>query len=204
MKAAIFDVDGTILNTMPMWATIAQDYLKTKGINASEEINKKMISFTVPKASVFMKEQYKLSISKQKIEKEIQEMAEDFYKTKAQLKPKIFDAIEYLYKKNIPIIVASSGIQELIEYAFCRLNISRYFKKIFIGDKTNPELFCQCLEYLKTNPQEVFLFEDGEHAIKTANKIGIKTILVKDIQSNYNDIKRISDYTLEEEKWKLF
>lgn len=204
MKAAIFDVDGTILDTMPMWATLAQDYLKTKGVIASNEINIRMLSFTVPQAADYMKEEYSLELSAETIEYEIQKMAEDFYRFSAPLKDGILDAIEFLSSKNIPMIVASSGIKELIEAAFARLGIEKYFNSIFTGDKNSPELFNQCLSFLNATAEEVLVFEDGIHAIKTAKEIGMKTVLIKDIQLNYEDIKKLSDYTLEDEKWKQF
>ncbi|MBS7241454.1 MAG: HAD family phosphatase [Treponema sp.] len=204
MKGAIFDVDGTILDTMPMWATLAQDYLKTKGVNASNEINIRMLSFTVPQAAVYMKEQYGLEITPEQIECEIQKMAEDFYRFTAPLKEGILDAIQFLHEGKTPMIVASSGIKELIEAAFARLGIEKYFSAIFTGDKNNPELFNQCLSFLNTPAEEVLVFEDGIHAIKTAKGIGMKTVLIKDIQLNYGEIKELSDYTLEDEKWKQF
>ncbi len=204
MKAVIFDVDGTILDTMPLWETLAQKYLATKGIIVSDEINKRMLSFTVPQAALCMREEYGLDMEAEEIEKQILKLTEDFYIKDAPLKNGILSCIEYLYEKNIPMIVASSGIKDLIEAAFLRLGISGYFEKIFTGDKNSPELFEKCLSFLGATADEVLLFEDGMHAIQTAKKMGIKTVLVKDIQKNYEEIKNLSDYTLEDMKWKQF
>ncbi|MDD7458394.1 MAG: HAD family phosphatase [Treponema sp.] len=204
LKAAIFDVDGTVLDSMPMWATLGQNYLKSKGLNPSEDIDEKMLSFTVPQAAQYMKEQYKLALPAETIEAEVQQLTEDFYKNKVQIKDGIKDTLDFLQAKNIPMIVASSSVKELIEGAFKRLDLMKYFKSIFIGSKSTPELFEQCLSYLKARPEEVLLFEDGMHSIVTAKKTGIKTVLIKDIQTNYEEIKKLSAFIFEDNEWKQF
>lgn len=198
MKAAVFDVDGTILDTMPMWAGLSDIYLASFGIKPKEDLNKKFLSATVEVVAKYMKETYSLPISEIEIQKGIQKTAEDFYKNEVCLKPGILEYIQSLHKKGIPMIVASSGIKPLIEIAFKRLNILKYFGTIKTGDKNGPELFDDCLEFLGTKPEETFVFEDGIHAIETAKKMGFKTVAVKDIQENFDEIKKIADYTLED------
>lgn len=198
MKAAIFDVDGTILDTMPMWEGAADAYLATQGIVSDEDLNKKFLSATVETVATYMKEKFNLPQTEEEIQKGVQKVAEDFYTYEAQIKPGILEYIKSLHKKNIPMVVASSGIKALIDVAFTRLNLHKYFKKILTGDKNSPELFEKCLEELGTKAEETFVFEDGIHAIETANKIGLKTVVVKDIQQNYEEIKKAADYTLEE------
>lgn len=198
MEAAIFDVDGTILDTMPMWEGAADAYLATLGIVSDEDLNKKFLSATVETVASYMKKKFNLKQTEEEIQKGVQKVAEDFYANEAQIKDGMLDYIKSLHKKNIPMVVASSGIRVLIDSAFTRLDLHKYFKKILTGDKNSPELFEKCLETLGTKPEETFVFEDGIHAIETAKKIGLKTVVVKDIQHNYEEIKKSADYTLEE------
>lgn len=198
IKAAIFDVDGTILDTMEMWRDAADIYLATLGIKSEEDLNKKFLSATVESVAAYMKKAFNIPLEEIEIQKGIQKVAEDFYRTEAQLKPGILELIQKLNEKNIPMVVASSGIRPLINSAFDRLGITGFFKEIFTGDKNSPELFTQCLKFLGTEARDTFVFEDGIHAIATAEKIGLKTVAVKDIQENYDEIVSLSDYTFDD------
>ncbi len=198
MKGAVFDVDGTILDTMGMWAGVADKYLLSFGIVPGEDLNGKFLSATIEESALMMKKKYGLVQSAEEIQEGIQKIVEDFYKNEAVLKPGILEVLQKIHSKGIPMIVASSGIRELIEVSFDRLGISEYFKCILTGDKKDVKIFEECISILKTDPLETFVFEDGLHAINTARKLGLKTVLVRDIQENYEDIRRVSDYALEE------
>ncbi len=197
MKAAIFDVDGTILDTMDMWAHLAKNYLATLGIYTSEDIDRKFLSATIDVVASYMKEKYSLDLSEAEIKQGVIDCAADFYFTKAQIKEGMLEFIMKLKEKSIPMVIASSGEEKLIKAAFERLDLMKYFSGIYTGDKNTPDLFNLCLKKLGTNPQETFVFEDGIHAIETAKKMGLKTVAVKDIQENFSEIKKIADYNWE-------
>ena len=197
MKAAIFDVDGTILDTMNMWAHLAKNYLATLGIHTQEDIDRKFLSATIDVVASYMKEKYSLGLSEAEIKQGVIDCAADFYFTKAQVKEGMMDYIMKLKEKNIPMVIASSGEQKLIKGAFERLDLMKYFSGIYTGDKNTPGLFNQCLEKLGTKPHETFVFEDGIHAIETAKKMGLKTVVVRDIQENFSEIEKIADYSWE-------
>lgn len=197
IKACIFDVDGTILDTMPMWAHLSKTYLATLGIHTEEDIDRKFLSATIDVVASYMKEKYNLSLTETQIKKGVIECAKNFYLKEAQVKDGMLEYIQKLHGQNIPMVIASSGEQELIKAAFDRLDLMKYFSGIYTGDKNTPDLFNLCLEKLGTNPQETFVFEDGIHAIETAKKMGLKTVAVKDIQENFSEIEKIADYNWE-------
>lgn len=198
MKAAIFDVDGTILDTMPMWAHLSKTYLSTLGIHTEEDIDRKFLSATIDVVASYMKEKYNLPLTEPDIKKGVIECAKNFYLKEAPVKEGMLEYIQKLHGQNIPMVIASSGEQELIKAAFDRLDLMKYFSGIFTGDKNTPDLFNTCLEQLGTKPEETFVFEDGIHAIETARKMGLKTVAIRDIQENFSEIEKISDYNWED------
>lgn len=198
IKACIFDVDGTILDTMPMWAHLSKTYLSTLGIHTEEDIDRKFLSATIDVVASYMKEKYSLPLTESEIKKGVIECAKNFYLKEAPIKDGMLEYIQKLYDQNIPMVIASSGEQELIKAAFGRLDLMKYFSGIFTGDKNTPDLFNECLKHLGTKPEETFVYEDGIHAIETARKMGLKTVAIRDIQENFNEILNLADYNWEE------
>ncbi len=198
IAAVIFDVDGTILDTMPMWMHVSERYLATLGIVSDEDLDKRFLAETIEVVASYMKQKFGLPLTEEEIQQGIQKVVSDFYFEQAQMKPGLMELIVSLHEKKIPMIVASSGIKELIEAAFTRLDILKYFGGVFTGNKNDTGLFSRCLDFLGTRPEETFVFEDGIHAIKTARKMGLKTVAVKDIQDNYAEIAAFADYELED------
>ena len=198
ISAVIFDVDGTILDTMPMWMHVASDYVKSLGLVCEKDLDKKFLTATIDDVVIYMKKTFNLNLSEEEIKQGIENFVSDFYIKDAPMKEPTQELIISLYNKKIPLVVASSGIKELIEASFKRLGILQYFNAIFTGSKNDTALFEKCLNFLGTKPCETFVFEDGLHAIKTAKKLSLKSVCVKDIQENYAEIETLADYKLED------
>lgn len=198
IAAVIFDVDGTILDSMPMWMHVSERYLATLGIVSDEDLDKRFLAETIEVVAAYMKQKFSLPLTEEEIQQGIQKVVSDFYFYQAQMKPGLKELIISLHEKKIPMVVASSGIKELIEAAFTRLDILQYFGAVLTGNKNDTGVFEQCLDVLGTKPEETFVFEDGIHAIKTAKKMGLKTVAVKDVQDNYAEIALLADYELED------
>ena len=114
-------------------------------------------------------------------------------------KPKVIDFIEQAYENKIPMTIATSTDRPMIEAAFKRLHIDKYFKKIFttteVGHgKDKPDIFIKAMEEMETTPKQTWLFEDGAYSIETAKQLGIKTIGIYDPASE-KDQEKIRNLT---------
>lgn len=199
-KGFIFDVDGTILDSMEIWMDAAKLYLKDLGIEAEENLGDIMFSLTMAEGAEYIRKTYKVNLSDKEICDGINQKVFGFYKEEAPLKGKSIEILEYAQNNNIPMVVATSTDRPMIEAAFERLNLGKYFKKIYttteVGSgKDKPEIFMRAMETLGTKPDETWLFEDGAYSMDTAKKMGIHTVGIYDKSSDKEQdmVKSLAD-----------
>lgn len=200
IKGAIFDVDGTILDSMGIWDEAGIRYLRSKGIEAPKNLGDILFAMTITEAAVYLKETFALKERTDDIEQGILDTVKDYYYEEAPLKNNVAEVLELLERNQIPMAVASSSEKAHIEAAFQRLGILPYFQAIYtcqeVGEgKESPLVFEKACEELGTNPEETYVFEDALHAIKTAKKAGFRTVGIYDRYSekDQKEIQKTAD-----------
>ncbi len=97
MKGAIFDLDGTLLDSMWLWDSLAYKYLLSIGINPPRDLDKQLEELTLREACVYMKEKFNIRYTPDKIKEDIESLLTDYYANKLQLKPYTLEIL----KKNL-------------------------------------------------------------------------------------------------------
>ena len=87
MTGAIFDVDGTLLDSMPIWEDVSVRYLKSLGVEAESNLPQKLERMSVEEGAAYIKENYGLSETEEEIAAATLKIVEDFYYNEAPLKP---------------------------------------------------------------------------------------------------------------------
>lgn len=195
-KAAVFDVDGTLLDSMPVWENLGVRYLKRLGIEPEVELGKILFPMTIEEGAEYIKKRYGLSMECRKIIDEILEIVRDFYFYEVSLKKGAEEVLKVFEERGIPMAVATSGERLLVEAAFERLGIRRYFQVILTctevgAGKRSPLIYRKAAAALGAAPEETWVFEDALYAIKTAKAAGFRTVGVYD-PSNRKAWKEIS------------
>lgn len=199
IRGAIFDVDGTILDSMSIWDTAAQRYLKTLGITADPELGEILFPMSLEEGAAYVKERYHLYSSVEAIVSDITEVVDGFYRFEVSLKEGVREVLDWLKKNQIKMTVATSGEKSLVEAAFERLGILQYFEGILTGadvgvGKSKPDIFYRAAEMTGSRPFETLVFEDAFHAIKTAREAGFFVIGVYD-ESDADQNLQIREYS---------
>ena len=204
-KGAVFDADGTLIDSMGMWHSLGRRYLYSLGIETEERINAILYAMSFEQGCEYIRRNYLPENSLEDIRAGIFATIEDFYRYEVKLKPGIKNYLERLRQANIPMVIATVGERELLTAALERNHISEYFTAIFTGGELNttkhePEIYIACAEYLGLKPGNIAVFEDALYAIRTAKKAGFIVYGVRDGSNLYDteQIKAAADYYIEE------
>ena len=204
IKGAIFDVDGTILDSMSIWDEAGSRYLRSKGIEAPSDLGDTLFAMTITEAAAYLKEKFALEETTDAIEKGVLDTVKDYYYEEAPLKNKVVEALEMLKNNKIPMAVASSSEKAHIEAAFQRLGIRKYFQAMYtcleVGEgKSSPLMFEKACESIGTTPNETYVFEDALHAMRTAKNAGFRTVGIYDWYSRkeQEEIRKTADIYIE-------
>ena len=199
MKAVIFDVDGTLLDTMPIWSESGATYLKSIGVEPEEGLGEKLFTMTTDGGAVYLKDTYNLEQSLNEIKEGITAIVSEAYRNYADFKPGAKELLLEMKSKGIPMTVASSTESHLLKMVLGRLGVADYFKEILsCGDmkttKNEPDIFYKAVEIMGSEVENTWIFEDGLYAIKTGVREGFPVVGVYD-KVSYKDQKEIKAYS---------
>ncbi len=205
IRGAIFDVDGTLLDSSAVWDDAGAKYLATLSITAEEGLGRKLFTMSLDEGALYMKETYHLIQTTEEILAGVLQVVEDFYYNEAPLKEGAADFVKTMDKKGIPMVIASSSKKEHIHAALTRLGIEHYFRHIFtcnevgIG-KHDPKIFFEAAAFLGTKPDKTWVVEDGLYAMKTAKAAGFKVLGVYDEPSrgDWEEIQRTANLAMKD------
>ena len=204
IKGAIFDLDGTILDSMIIWDTIGEDYLRSLGKEPKENLKETFKTFTLEQAAQYYRENYGVTLSVDEIIDGINKMVERYYAETVPLKSGVKVFLEQLKAKGIKMCIATVTDKHLVEAALDRLEARDYFSAIFVcsevgRSKEEPHIYREAQKHLETAKSKTVVFEDALHALKTAKADGFVTVGVFDVhEENQEELKRIADCYIED------
>ena len=203
-KGAIFDIDGTLMDSMDMWEQVGSFFLKSMNIEPALDLNHALSELSLEAGADYLIRSYHLKMTRQQVLEQIDRITADFYETKVQLKDGAQEFLEKLSRQKIQMTAATMSVRKNVEAALKRLDVLKYFSGIYDcseyhTDKHSPDIYYIASEAFHAQPEEICVFEDSLAAIKTAKKAGFLTAAVYD-KSSANDameLKEISDFYLE-------
>jgi len=201
IKGVIFDLDGTLLDSMQMWRNVEENYLRSLGVTPPPDLSLIVRSLSSVEEAEYFRADLGVSLSVEEIVDGRNRMIEDFYFYEARLKEGVVPVLEALSKRGIKMCVATATERDLVEPAMLRCGIMKYFERIFTCDeeetsKTNPEIFYRAATFLGTEVSGTLVVEDALYAMKSAKKAGFQVAGVYDLSADdqQEEIKELCDY----------
>lgn len=204
IKGIIFDLDGTLLDSMYIWNTIGEKYLEDLGYEPEANLNQKFKNMSIYQAACYYIDHYGIQKTPEQIIEEVNEKIEDYYKNIPCEKKGVKELLETLRSKKIKMCIASATDRYLIEYALSRLEMSEYFSEIFTCNgvgygKDKPNIYLVAMAHLGLEKDEVAIFEDAAYALRTAKALGVKTVGIYDeYEEDQEVVQSLSDYYLKD------
>ena len=214
IKCAIFDFDGTIFDSMFIWNSVGEIYLRSLGKEPKPAMREDVRALSLYQSSCYFKKEYDLSLSVEDIMTGINQTIEHFYIHEVLPKPGVVDFLKQMKKAGIQMCIATASDRCHIEAALNRCGMDGYFEAIFtcsdVGHgKDEPIIFQKAMEYFGANRSTTVVFEDAIHAVRTAKADGFTDVAVFDNsekrQSEIRDLSDcyIKDFEHTEEFWEF-
>ncbi len=202
-KYAIFDMDGTLVDSMKYWRRLGAEYLESKGVTEDlREVLELIRPMTMSESAKVFVERFHLPLTPKMAENEMNEMMENHYRTDILLKPGVKAYLERLYQKGVRMCVASATAEELMEACLKRLGVSNYFEFLLSCEtvgvgKVKPDIYFEAAKRLGSIPEETAVYEDALYAVRTAKTAGFYVIGVYEAEKHKKEVQIISDCYLE-------
>lgn len=201
IQAAIFDIDGTLLDSMPFWDNLGAIYLEKCGKKPENGLRDILFPMTIAESVHYLKTVYHLPFSEDEIRDGLSETALDFYKDEVPLKKGAGNFVRAFSKAGLPMALCTIGEASLETAALKRLGILDLFQGMFLCEdygttKREPDIYRICARSLSASPAHTLVVEDTLQTVSSAKKGGFPTAAVEDAASSKKrkQIFKMADY----------
>ena len=210
-KAVIFDLDGTLVDSMGIWDDINVEYLGKFGLKVPKDLQKAISGMSFTETAKYFKETFQLPTSLEEIKEAWNTMAIEKYKHEIPLKSGVLDFLKQLKQRGIRTGIATSNSIELVNAVLHSLEIASYFDEVHTScevqkGKPAPDIYLLVAECLCVAPEHCLVFEDVLEGILAGKRAGMEVCAVEDEFSKFmrEEKKALADYYITSYKEIVF
>ena len=178
-KGAIFDMDGTLLDSMPVWKRLTQGYLKQFGVHITDQDYAVTEGFSQPQVAQYFADRYPELPDAQSLMDGMDRLISARYEAIAKPKEGVLDFLEGLRRRGVKMAIATLTARRHAEKALRDRDMLDYFEfMLTIEDvgisKREPDIYLQAAARMGLEPAECTVFEDAPYACTTARRAGFR------------------------------
>ncbi|MCI5825228.1 MAG: HAD family phosphatase [Arcanobacterium sp.] len=200
IRGAIFDVDGTLMDSMWVWEQAFVRFVEEHGVTPDFGAGSEIFTLSLLEGAEYLKRELGLQQSAEEVCSEVAAIARELYFTKADLKPHVREFLEALKVASVPMVVLTSGEAGLIKEVFVKFGILDYFEHIYAASnegisKREPTLWLRAAESIGAQPRDTWVFEDALYAITVTKENGFHTVAIADSHSEalQNNVREVAE-----------
>lgn len=201
IKAVIFDLDGSLVDSMWIWRDIDIEYLGRFGIEIPDNLQKDIEGKSFSETAVYFKERFLIPDSLEQMKDDWNKMAWDKYVHEVMLKPGADVFLKYCIKKGIKLGIATSNSRALVEAVADARGFGKNFDCIMTAceverGKPSPDIYLAVAKRLEVMPEQCLVFEDITAGIMAGKNAGMRVCAVEDQYSLHQteEKKELADY----------
>ena len=180
-KAIIFDMDGTLIDSLGVWAESDRIFLKELGYEYTPSVSEAMKTMHYVSACEYLRNFYNINMSTEEIGARIMDIVKERYVHNVPLKEGVYDFMLKQKAAGVKMCVATSNDKSLAEAALKSLKVYDMLEFVITSDevgcgKESPLIFEKAAEMLGAEPENTSVFEDSVHAAQSAYKAGFYTV----------------------------
>jgi len=184
-KYVIFDMDGTIMDSMPIWKNLGKDYLTSNGIKVPKNLNEIIGAMSMVESANYFRKEFGIRDCLKRIISDVNQLIEDKYRYEMPLKPYVKEYLSNLQREGVIMCVVTATPVQLAEAALKRLEVLQYFSFVVCCDevgvgKSKPDSYYLAVKKMGADIADTMVYEDADYAMKTAKGAGFYTIGVYD------------------------
>jgi len=185
IRACIFDLDGTLVDSMWMWHSIDVEYLRRFGQECPDDLQKIIEGMSFTENAIYFKNRFNLSDSIDKIKSDWEDMSVSKYRDEVTLKPGTEKLLSYLKSAGIKLGIATSNGRKMVDAVLDSQNISDYFSSVVTAcevasGKPSPDIYLKVADNLKIRPENCLVFEDLPAGIIAGKAAGMSVCAIED------------------------
>ena len=185
ISAVLFDLDGTLVDSMWMWEAIDVEYLGRYGLECPSDLQKAIEGMSFSETAVYFKERFNLPDSIEEIKQAWVEMSLEKYQKEVPVKPGVREFLEEISIRGIKAGIATSNGREMVDAVLKSLGLEQYFQVVataceVAAGKPAPDIYLEVARRLGAKPENCLVFEDVPAGIMAGKNAGMKVIAVED------------------------